>query len=347
MDNLIAALHKEISLQKQYTGEKIETIYIGGGTPSLLPTSEISRLLDSVDANFVISNEPEITLEANPDDINTQKIRELRTTNINRISLGVQSFFYEDLTYLNRLHTAGQSEYAIKALQDAGLTNISIDLIFGMPSLGQEHWRKNLFQATEMQIPHISAYAITVEPNTILDVLIRKDKKQPISEAEGAAQFRFIMNYLREKEYIHYEISNFSLPGFESKHNRAYWENIPYLGIGPSAHSFNKTSRQWNCSDMDKYLASIEENIIPCEKETLTQDQHYNEYIMMSLRTNRGISVQNIKKLFGGDYLKSFFRIFKLYENSSYIKSSDDNIQLSDEGVLMADRIISDFFIVD
>jgi len=250
-DELTAALHNELRLQKDYLDEPVETIYFGGGTPSQLSEDEVKRLIDTVRENYTLINTPEITLEANPDDIDAQKVRELKNSEINRVSIGVQSFFHEDLKYLSRIHTSEQAEYAIKALQDAGLGNISIDFIYGMPSLGQEHWRKNLSRAVDMQIPHISAYAITVEPNTTLDVLIRNQKKQPVSEAEGANEFRYVMKYLPENNYIHYEISNFCLPGYHSRHNSMYWENKPYLGIGPSAHSFNLSSRSWNTSNLE------------------------------------------------------------------------------------------------
>lgn len=346
-DELISSLHKELKLQKEYLGETIGTIYFGGGTPSLLSGDEIKRLTDTVYTNYQTEKNPEITLEVNPDDISIQKIRELQTTAINRISIGVQSFFHQDLNYLNRIHDTEQAEYAVKALQDAGFENISIDLIYGIPTLGQEHWKKNLLKAVEMQVSHISSYAITVEPDTNLDVLIRHEKLQPVSEAETAQQFRFVMDFLRRKNYLHYEISNFCLPGFESKHNKSYWENIPYVGIGPSAHSFNKVSRQWNCSNLNEYIAAISDNKIPCEAEILTINQKYNEYVMMSFRTSRGVSFQQLKDLFGDSYLAYFRNTLKQYENSDRLAFSDDIISLTDEGKLFADSIIADFFIVD
>jgi len=346
-DELIQSLHKELILQKQYPGETIGTIYFGGGTPSLLSGDEIKRLTDTVYANYQIENNPEVTFEVNPDDISIQKIRELKTTAINRISIGVQSFFQQDLNYLNRIHSPEQAEYAVKALQDAGFENMSIDLIYGIPTLGLENWKKNLLKAVEMQVPHISAYAITVEPNTNLDVLIRHEKRQPVSDTETAQQFRFVMDFLRGKNYLHYEISNFCQPGFESKHNKSYWENIPYLGIGPSAHSFNNVSRQWNCSNLNEYIAAIMDNYISCETEILTLNQKYNEYVMMSFRTSSGVSFQKLKSLFGEEYLTIFQGILKNYKNSDRLALSDDVTSLTDEGKLFADSIIADFFIVD
>jgi len=346
-DELTAALHNELRLQKDYLDEPVETIYFGGGTPSQLSEDEVKRLIDTVRENYTLINTPEITLEANPDDIDAQKVRELKNSEINRVSIGVQSFFHEDLKYLSRIHTSEQAEYAIKALQDAGLGNISIDFIYGMPSLGQEHWRKNLSRAVDMQIPHISAYAITVEPNTTLDVLIRNQKKQPVSEAEGANEFRYVMKYLPENNYIHYEISNFCLPGYHSRHNSMYWENKPYLGIGPSAHSFNLSSRSWNTSNLEEYITEINHNNLPVDSEVLDFNQQYNEFVLMGLRTNRGVSLNGVAGLFGPERAAYFQKILKTYGNKNLLVADGDHIYLNDEGKLFADRVISDFFAVD
>ena len=346
-DELTAALHNELRLQKDYLDEPVETIYFGGGTPSQLSEDEVKRLIDTVRENYTLINTPEITLEANPDDIDAQKVRELKNSEINRVSIGVQSFFHEDLKYLSRIHTSEQAEYAIKALQDAGLGNISIDFIYGMPSLGQEHWRKNLSRAVDMQIPHISAYAITVEPNTTLDVLIRNQKKQPVSEAEGANEFRYVMKYLPENNYIHYEISNFCLPGYHSRHNLMYWENKPYLGIGPSAHSFNLSSRSWNTSNLEEYITEINRNNLPVDSEVLDFNQQYNEFVLMGLRTNRGVSLNGVAELFGSERAAYFQKILKTYGNKNQLVTDGDHIYLNDEGKLFADRVISDFFAVD
>ncbi len=346
-DELTAALHNELRLRKDYLDEPVETIYFGGGTPSQLSEDEVKRLIDTVRENYTLMYSPEITLEANPDDIDAQKVRELKNSEINRVSIGVQSFFHEDLKYLSRIHTSEQAEYAIKALQDAGLENISIDFIYGMPSLGQEHWRKNLSRAVDMQISHISAYAITVEPNTTLDVLIRNQKKQPVSEAEGANEFRYVMKYLPENNYIHYEISNFCLPGYHSRHNSMYWENKPYLGIGPSAHSFNLSSRSWNTSNLEEYITEINHNNLPVDSEVLDFNQQYNEFVLMGLRTNRGVSLNGVAGLFGPERAAYFQKILKTYGNKNLLVADGDHIYLNDEGKLFADRVISDFFAVD
>lgn len=343
-DELIAALLKEMILQKSYLEEPVETIYFGGGTPSLLSEDDVKSLIGTVEKNYTLISNPEITIEVNPDDISLQKVRGLKTTDVNRISIGVQSFFQQDLTYLNRIHTSEQSEYAIKTFQDSGYSNISIDLIYGMPSLGTAHWKENLLKAIDFQIPHISAYAITVEPGTNLERLISLDKRQPVSDAEAAAQFRFVMNFMRDRNYIHYEISNFCLPGMESKHNKAYWENSPYLGIGPSAHSYNQVSRQWNCANLEKYISAINNNEIPSEKELLSDDQKYNEFVMMGFRTNRGNAVKMIEDLFGEKYAFCFRKVLKKYEDTNMLDVSEDIVRLSDEGKLFADSVIADFF---
>jgi len=340
-------LHNELLLQKNYLDETVKTIYFGGGTPSLLAVDDVKRIIDTIRDNYLLHSNPEITLEANPDDVDAQKVMELKNSEINRVSIGVQSFFHEDLKYLNRIHTAEQAEYAIKALQDAGLENLSIDFIYGMPSLGQEHWRKNLSRAVDMQVPHISAYAITVEPNTTLEALILSQKKQPVSEAEGANEYRYVMKYLPENNYVHYEISNFCLPGFQSKHNSMYWENRPYLGIGPSAHSFNLNTRSWNINNIEDYIAAISNKTIPFESEELTVNQQFNEFVLMGLRTNRGVSVTAVGDLFGPEKSGYFQKILRKYENKNLLTVNGDNYQLSDEGKLFADRIISDFFVVD
>ncbi len=346
-DEIIGMLHKELLLRRHFTDELIKTIYFGGGTPSLMTIDEIKSLIDTAGEKFIVDGTPEIAIEVNPDDINAQKIREFKTSAINRISIGVQSFFKNDLAYLNRIHTQGQAEYSVKALQDAGFTNLSIDLIFGMPTLNDENWKANLVKAADMEIPHISAYAITVEPRTNLDVLIRKGKFQAVSDEDAARQFRIIMNFLREKNYIHYEISNFCRTGYESKHNKSYWENDVYLGIGPSAHSFNRATRFWNCSNINDYIASISKNRIPCESEDLSKDQQFNEYIMMSLRTHRGASLMDINRYFGEEYSSFFQKMMKKYENSDKTYISEGIFRLTDEGKIFADSIIADFFMVD
>lgn len=334
---------KELELQSSYLDEAVKTIYFGGGTPSLLTSDEINSIIDSIHGNYNVINTPEITLEANPDDITAEKIKQIRQTPVTRVSIGVQSFYYQDLKYLNRVHTEGLSEYAIKSLQDSGYSNLSIDLIYGIPSLGMEHWKENLYKTIDYCVPHISAYALTVEPNTNLEVLIRKNKLPPVSEAETINHFKYMMGFLKEKNYVHYEISNFCAPGYESLHNSSYWNGTPYLGIGPSAHSFNKISRQWNCSSIEKYIESIENAQIPFESETLTPEQLYNEYIMTALRTNKGINGHFVSANFGMVYSEYLNLALKRFENTGWLDFSA-NICLTDEGKLFADTITAHLF---
>jgi len=344
-DALVPALLKEIELQKNYPDEEISTIYFGGGTPSLLSGDEINRIIDCIYDNFKVANAPEITMEANPDDITQQKLKEIRATPVTRVSIGVQSFFAMDLKYLNRVHEEGQSEYAIKSLQDAGYSNLSIDLIYGMPSLGMAHWKENLQKALAFAVPHISAYALTVEPNTNLEVLIHKRKLAAVSEVETINQFKFLMSFLKDCGYIHYEISNFCLPGMESRHNAAYWNRTPYLGIGPSAHSFNRTSRQWNVSHLEKYISGLEQNRLVFETETLTTDQKYNEYIMTSLRISKGIDTEFVKNEYGGKFLDHLSQSLQKYKENGWLELLHNNICLTDEGKLFSDLISAELFV--
>lgn len=342
---LVPALVKEIELQQSYLNEEIKTIYFGGGTPSLLSGDEINMTIDAVCKHFPVSANPEVSIEVNPDDISPAKIREFRSTAVTRVSMGVQSFYAPDLKYLNRLHEEGQGEYAIKSLQDAGYENLSIDLIYGAPSLGMGHWKENLNKTIEFSVPHISAYALTVEPNTNLEVLISKRKLAAVSEAETINQFKYLMGFLKDLGFVHYEISNFCLPGFESRHNSSYWDGTPYLGVGPSAHSFNRISRQWNASHLDKYIAGIEQNQIPFEREILTPDQKYNEYIMTSLRTHKGINADFVKTEFGSTYSVHLSASLRKYDASGWIETADNTICLTDEGKLFSDLISSELFI--
>ncbi|MEI6851776.1 MAG: radical SAM family heme chaperone HemW [Bacteroidota bacterium] len=341
----VPSVIKEIELQKAYLDEEVNTIYFGGGTPSLLSGEELNNIFDSIQRNFQIGDTPEITMEVNPDDISAAKIKEIRNTPVTRISIGVQSFYAMDLKYLNRVHEEGQGEYAIKSLQDAGYDNLSIDLIFGAPSLGMGHWKENLNKTIEFSVPHISAYALTVEPNTNLEVLISKRKLAAVSEAETINQFKYLMSFLKEQGFIHYEISNFCLPGFTSIHNSSYWDGPPYLGVGPSAHSFDRTSRQWNCSHLDQYIGSIEQNSLPFEREVLTPDQKYNEYIMTSLRTAKGLNAEFVEKEFGENYADHMMASLHKYDSGDWIETLNNNICLTDEGKLFSDLISSELFI--
>jgi len=345
-DQMLKALRHEIKLRKNYlAGEKVETIYFGGGTPSLLSADEIQTLIGEITDLFEVSPTAEVTLEANPDDLNPQKVRELRQTMINRFSIGVQSFFEEDLKWMNRAHSAGEAQSSIKRVQDAGFENITADLIYGYPLLSKPKWEHNIQQLIELHIPHISSYSMTVEPATALSSFIKKGEQKPMDEGQSAAQFLILMEQLIEAGFDHYEISNFAKPGLFSKHNSNYWEGVPYLGIGPSAHSFNGESRQWNISNNSKYIDQIELKKIPAEIEVLSIENRINEYIMTSLRTSKGMDLQKITDRFGSDYSNEIKDGLEPFIDKSWIIFKDQIITLTTDGKLFADHIASELFI--
>ncbi|MDP4254912.1 MAG: radical SAM family heme chaperone HemW [Bacteroidota bacterium] len=294
------ALLKEIALRAAYIdGEEVGTVYFGGGTPSLLEPEALARILDAIRKQFSLSPAAEITLEANPDDVGASALRSWRNLGITRLSLGVQSFYDADLRWMNRAHSAAQSLDAIRSAQDEGFGELSVDLIYGGPTLTDDRWRRNIEQALGLGVPHLSCYALTVEPRTALDHLIRQKKAQPVDPECQARQFLLLMDIMDGAGFEQYEISNFSLPGRRSRHNSSYWKGFPYLGLGPSAHSFNGTSRQWNIADNTKYIGSMESGLPIYEKEDLTIVQRLNEYIMISLRTVEGCDLGWVAGQFG------------------------------------------------
>ena len=343
---IIASLLQEIELQRTYLGgEPLKTIYIGGGTPSLFSPEIIQSLIEKANTVFGIENDAEITLEANPDDITSSWLTGLRKTSVNRLSIGIQSFFDEDLTWLHRAHTAAEAINAVKSAQDFGFQNLSIDLIYAIPTLSDEGWNENISRAISLGVPHISAYALTVEPGTALDLFIRKGKYQNVDDEKAARQFTILMERLSGNNFIHYEISNFCTEGHYSRHNTSYWSGEKYLGIGPSAHSYNGISRQWNVSNITGYIKSINLGIIPAEKEILTKIQKFNEYLMTSLRTVWGTDLDKIEAIFGKE-----FHDYTLNEIQPSIINelafiADNKIRLTSAGKLFADRIASDIFI--
>jgi len=344
--DFINALLKEIEFQKIYLSHtKIYTIYFGGGTPSMLSVDELNLILNKINQLFSIEKEAEITIEANPDDLTLEKIAELKNSPINRISVGIQSFNDEDLHYLNRKHNSEQAKDSIFRLKDFGFENISIDLIYGIPTLRNDDWEQNLDNFFSMEIPHLSAYSLTIEKQTILDILIRKGKAENISENLSIEHFKYLLNRMDDNGFIHYEISNFSKPGCYSKHNSIYWTDGKYLGLGPSAHSFNGISRQWNVTNLSKYIQSINEGIIPAEIEILNTDQKYNEYIMTSLRTIWGCNENTIRENFGERYLDHFIKTAKRHLKNKALLFDENKYLLSQKGKLFADGIAGDFFI--
>ncbi len=342
----VSSLIREIELQKKYFGKDgiIETVYFGGGTPSLLSADELGKIFKTLYNTFSISKNAEITLEANPDDLSKTKLQELKHSPVNRLSIGIQSFFEEDLKLMNRAHNSQQAENCIQESQDAGFENITIDLIYGTPGLSNENWKKNLAKVFSYRIPHLSSYSLTVEEKTPLESHIKKGKVKPVDEEQSAEQFLILMEETAKNGYEQYEISNFCKPGFHSRHNSNYWKGVKYLGLGPSAHSFNGSSRQWNVSNNFRYIHSIVENKIPSEKEILTTEQKFNEYMMTGLRTSTGISLEKVHTEFGENYLSKLLTEAKNYLECSKIILKGNHLILTNSGKLIADRISSDFF---
>ncbi len=341
---LIDALKKELELRKSEIEEPISTIYFGGGTPSLLDTEEVQDILDLISINYKVVETPEITLEANPDDLSLTKIIELSKV-VNRLSIGVQSFFDEDLKMMNRAHTAHESEMCLKNAKQY-FDNITIDLIYGIPDLTEDRWRKNLQKAFDLDIPHISSYALTVEHKTALEHFIEKGKYPPIDENLAAEHFNILISEVQKQGFVQYEISNFGKPDYFSKHNTSYWEGEQYLGVGPSAHSFNGKTRSWNVSNNAKYIKSIEQNELPSEVEVLSQDNRFNEYIMTRLRTIWGIDLKVVEQEFGVDYLNHILSNVQIFEKQSLLLNEEGVIKATDKGKFLVDGIAAELFVI-
>ena len=341
---ILQALHQEIKLQKDYLqGEIVETIYFGGGTPSVLDASEINALLETIFLNFPVKADAEITLEANPDDLHPQKILHLKQTPINRFSIGVQSFFDEDLIWMNRAHRSNEAFDAIKEAQDAGFHNITTDLIYGYPLLTNEKWQYNLEKFFGLNIPHLSAYSMTVEPQTALASFIRKKNQPEMNEEQSAAQFEFLMDEAGKHGFEHYEISNISLPGQHSRHNSNYWEGVKYLGIGPSAHSFNGKTRQWNVANNQQYLTSISQNQIPFTLENLSIQDRLNEYIMTALRTSKGLNLVRAEE-FNPGASEEILKGAAQFILKKWLIQANQTLILTKSGKLYADYIAAQLF---
>ena len=341
------ALLRELTGRKTYLkDEKINTIYFGGGTPSMLETDEINRVVQRIFDTFEVRPEVEITLEANPDDMEESYLADLKKyTLINRLSIGIQSFFAQDLLYLNRVHDDRQARNSIELALKTGFNNLTIDLIYGIPTLTPDNWEQNLDIFFSYQLPHLSSYSLTVESKTALNTLIKKGKKKAVNEEQSIAHFNELLNRTRENGYVHYEISNFAKEGAYSRHNSIYWLGGNYLGLGPSAHSFNGKSRQWNVSNMRKYIQAETVERIVEEKEILSPDQQFNEYVMTSLRTSWGCDTEHISNVFGSrhaQYLDKAMRVFLL---EGKVQKEGNKYTLTDMGKLFADGIASAMFI--
>ena len=344
---MVSALVKELELrQEEFKDEVVNTIYFGGGTPSVLDTFEIDRIIGAVKANYAIVADPEITLEANPDDLSKEKIEELANSSINRLSIGIQSFFEEDLKMMNRAHNAAEASACI-VLAKNYFDNISIDLIYGIPGMTNERWVANIEKALAFGIPHISSYALTVEPKTALKSFIDKGLIPPVDDELAEAHFHILVQKLEAAGFISYEISNFGKPGYFSRNNTAYWQGKKYVGIGPSAHSYDGTRRGWNINNNTKYIKAIVQNELPMEIEVLSKADRYNEYIMTGLRTIWGVSLERIKTEFGLEchsYLMQQANN-KIEDGLLYIE--DDRLLVSSKGKFLSDGIASDLFLVN
>lgn len=341
---MLQVLIKEIGLQKNYLGdESIETIYFGGGTPSLLSAAEISLLTDAIGHHHSIASNAEITLEANPDDLDQKHITALKQTPVNRFSIGIQSFFDEDLLWMNRAHRAAEAETSVKRAQDAGFENITTDLIYGYPLLTHIKWQHNMDKILALQVPHVSAYSLTVEPRTALAAFIKNKKQPPVNDQQSAEQFIMLMDTLQAKGFEHYEISNFALSGQYSRHNTNYWKGVKYVGIGPSAHSYNGVTRQWNVANNAKYLEALTNHAIPAETEELTQENRLNEYIMTSLRTMWGLNLNKLEAIASGaSALLS--KEAEPFVAKNWLIRNADVFTLTTTGKLYADHIAAELF---
>jgi oxygen-independent coproporphyrinogen-3 oxidase len=343
-DDMLKALVKEIQLQKNYLrGQSINTIYFGGGTPSLLDAGNINLLLDTITGLHPVAADAEITLEANPDDLDRLRLQALRQTSVNRFSIGIQSFFDEDLQWMNRVHRSQEAEASVKRAQDSGFENITVDLIYGYPLLTDKKWQYNLDTVFQLGVPHVSAYSMTVEPQTALASFIRHKKQPAMNEQQSAAQFMILMDAMQTRGFEHYEISNFCKPGNYSRHNSNYWHGVPYLGIGPSAHSYNSNTRQWNVANNASYMAAVNINKLPSETEELTETNRLNEYIMTSLRTIWGLNLEQLNNIATGTGAILNKQLQPFLERD-WLKQTDNKVYLTQTGKLYADHIAAELF---
>jgi len=342
---LVDGLLKEIDIKKkQFENHQFSTLYFGGGTPSVLNEKDIDRIITEIKTHYNFESNAEITFEANPDDLSPAYLKSLKKLGVNRLSIGTQSFHDKDLELMRRSHNAKQALSSIKNAQDAGIDNINIDLIYGTPGMSFAEWQENLEKAISLNIPHISAYHLTFEPGTVFDHWRKKKKILPIDEGLSLEQFKYLIDIMLERGFLHYEISNFAKQGFLSEHNKNYWKGIPYVGIGPAAHSYDGISRYWNISSLKKYIdESKKESFSYSEKETLSLNERYNEYIMVSLRTMWGIEMDKIRQLFGGDYVKYTEDISKELIDKKLLKVNEQNISITKQGIFLADQIIREF----
>lgn len=349
-DNMVLALAKEIGMRKPFDSAQndniIETIYFGGGTPSVLSNDEINFLISEVYKNYKVVENPEITLEANPDDLSAERILELSKSPINRLSIGIQSFYEADLKMMNRAHNSAEAK---KCLEEATkyFDNISLDLIYGIPGLSDEMWRQNIQTALNFGIPHISSYALTVEPKTALSKLIQTGKIAEPQDEVASNHFMILVEMLQKNGFIHYELSNFGKENYFSKNNSAYWLGKKYIGIGPSAHSYDGEKRGWNIANNSLYIKAIQNNELPIETEILTISDRYNEYIMTGLRTIWGVSLDRIENEFGNEYLDYLKKQAQKFLNDDLLSIENNILKPTPKGKFLTDGIASDLFYLE
>jgi oxygen-independent coproporphyrinogen-3 oxidase len=346
-DEMVLALAKEISLRAtEFKDEVVETIYFGGGTPSILEIQDLRFLIDEVYRNYTVAENPEITVEANPDDLTETRIIELSHNRINRLSIGIQSFFEDDLKLMNRAHNSAEAKKCLE-IATQYFDNFSIDLIYGVPSMSNEKWLQNIETALSFNVPHISSYALTVEPKTALNTFVQKGIIPPPDDEVAQEHFHLLVDKLEENGFIHYELSNFGKSTYFSKNNSSYWLGKKYIGIGPSAHSYNGISRSWNISNNTLYLKSISDNMLPSETETLTKTDRYNEYVMTGLRTIWGISLDRIEREFGKSYLDYLNKQSYNYIEDHLLFVDDNILRTTKIGKFLSDGIASDLFLLN
>ena len=347
-DEMIRAMKSEIRLRKEELQNKnLKSLYFGGGTPSILSADEINSLIDEVLKYFSFDSDIEVTLEANPDDLDKNFLKQLAQSPVNRLSIGTQSFFEEDLKLMNRAHNASEAEDSIKRAQDFGFENLSIDLIYGSPTSNLEIWKENLNKTIALEVPHISSYALTVEPKTALENWISKGKVASPGEEEQNKEFYYLSDFLKDNGFEHYEVSNFAKPGFYSRHNSAYWKYKEYLGIGPSAHSYNGFDvRSWNIANNQQYIKKLDAGILAKEEEFLSQQEQFNEMIMIGLRTIWGVDFESLKNKFNDQILEHFQNEIKSKIEEGILITENNHLKIPEKHWFMADGIASDLFLV-
>ncbi len=344
---MVDAICNELKIRKNYLSKNsIETIYFGGGTPSVLSEKELEKIFENLHQNFEINKDVEITLEANPDDLTDEKLRMFSESPINRLSIGIQSFDDEDLRLMNRSHNAAQAENCVKKAREFGFENISIDLIYAIPSRNDLHWKRQLQKAVSLDVPHISAYALTVEKETVLENWIRKGRLALVDEAAAERQFFILSENLQQAGYEHYEISNFAKPNQRARHNSNYWNGVAYLGVGPSAHSFDGHSRQWNISNNHLYLKSLQNKELNFEKENLSISNHFNEMIMTKLRTKEGLNLDETDKKFGAEFSEYLIQEATDFLSKGKLEMDDGNLKIPASQRFFSDGIASALFYV-